>query len=111
MNTIKVKNWHNVPNDYTGVVVLECGDKIWFKNGNYHREDGPAMVLKSGNKEWWLDGKYIWNSYGKLILTNKIILSKTQHPKYPTVQVWKILDSIGLYDFIVIPKMEELITE
>ena len=112
MKTLKLKTWEIRPQDYTGIVEYANGTKEWFKNGKSHREDGSAMVLKSGNKEWWLDGKPIWISdLPKLDLTNKIILSKTQHPKYPTVQVWKILDSIGLYDFIVIPKMEELITE
>jgi len=54
---------------------------------------------------------YIWSSSSKLNLTNKIVLSKTQHPLYPTVQVWKILDKDRVYDQIIIPGMEEFITE
>ena len=33
------------------------GRKEWFLNGNYHREDGPAVEHVSGAKEWFLNGK------------------------------------------------------
>jgi hypothetical protein len=33
------------------------GDKEWFLNGKYHREDGPAVEEASGYKEWRLNGK------------------------------------------------------
>jgi hypothetical protein len=35
------------------------GDKYWFINGKCHREDGPAVIYSSGHKEWFLNGKYI----------------------------------------------------
>ena len=111
MTTIKVKTWAEVPQGYTGIVEFENGDKIWVKNRKDHREDGPSYVRNDGYKEWWLDGKLIWSSVEKLDLRNQIILSKTQHPNYPTVQVWKILDSEGIYEQIIIPGMEENITE
>ena len=84
---------------------------FWYKNGNHHKENGPARIYKDGYKQWWLDGKYIWNSNKKLNLINQIILSKTQHPNYPTVQVWKILDSGKVYELTIIPGMEEFIIE
>jgi len=31
------------------------GNKVWFLNGKYHREDGPAIELTSGRKEWYLN--------------------------------------------------------
>jgi len=40
---------------------IECanGSKVWwFKNGEYHRTDGPACEFDNGYKEWWLNGKY-----------------------------------------------------
>ena len=36
------------------------GDKIykmWFLNGERHREDGPAVERESVLKEWWLNGE------------------------------------------------------
>ena len=32
------------------------GNKYWFLNGKFHREDGPACEFASGHKEWWLNG-------------------------------------------------------
>ena len=34
------------------------GNKEWFLNGEYHREDGPAIEFANGNKAWYLHGKY-----------------------------------------------------
>ena len=88
--------------------------KDWYKNGNLHKEDGPAYVGTayvgiSSYKVWRLDGKFIWSSNYKHDLRNEILLSKDQHPKYPTVQVWKILDKDKIYEQIMIPGMEEFI--
>ena len=111
MNVIKVKKWNDIPQGYTGIVEYESGAKIWLKNGNYHRENGPAFVRETSIKSWYLDGKYIWSSSSKLNLTNQIILSKTQHPEYPLVQVWKILDKNKVYEQTIISGIEELIIE
>tara|TARA_S200002703_G_C3736970_1_gene226571 strand:+ start:507 stop:869 length:363 start_codon:yes stop_codon:yes gene_type:complete len=42
--------------EYT-VKVFENGDKQWYLNGNFHREDGPAVECANGTKKWYLDGK------------------------------------------------------
>lgn len=40
----------NDDNDY----VLENGNKIWMKNGQYHRnDDKPALICDSGSKYWY----------------------------------------------------------
>ncbi len=111
MKTITTKDWSEIPKDYTGIVEFEDGEKIWLKNGIYHREDGPARIYKGGYKAWWLDGKIIWDSTRILDLRNQIILSKSKHPLYPTVQIWKILNSDRLFEQIMIPGMEEFIKE
>jgi len=111
MNMIKVKYSNEIPEDYTGVVRREDGTIFWFKGGKVHREDGPARIYNDVFKVWRLEGKFIWDSYKKLDLTNEIILSKTKHPEYPTVQVWRILDSGKVYEQIIIPGMEEYILE
>ena len=111
MKTLKLEDWDKTPQGYTGIVEYTTGNREWFKNGKSHREDGPAWIKKDGLKSWCLDGKGICNSSYKFDLTNQIILSKTQHPLYPTVQVWKILDKNGLREQIIIPGMEEIIIE
>lgn len=30
---------------------------FWRLNGNFHREDGPAVEWNDGTKGWWLNGK------------------------------------------------------
>ena len=40
------------------VKVYEEGDKFWYLNDKYHREDGPAIECADGTKYWYLNGKY-----------------------------------------------------
>jgi adenosylmethionine-8-amino-7-oxononanoate aminotransferase len=42
--------------EYT-VKVYPDGDKFWFLNGEYHREDGPAIEYADGTNFWYLNGK------------------------------------------------------
>ena len=39
------------------VKVGSNGHKVWYLNGKYHREDGPAVELATGTKCWFLNGK------------------------------------------------------
>lgn len=32
------------------------GNKRWYLNGEYHREDGSAVEYVDGGKEWWING-------------------------------------------------------
>ena len=41
----------------TGLVIDEDGDKYWFLNGIWHREDGPAVEWANGSKLWYLNGQ------------------------------------------------------
>jgi hypothetical protein len=34
-----------------------CGTKIWYLNGEHHREDGPAVEHIRGDMEWWQHNK------------------------------------------------------
>ena len=86
---------------------LKFGTKMVKPTG----EDGPAWIDLNHFKRWTLEDNLIWNSDYKLDLTNQIILSKSQHPLYQTVQIWKILDKDRVWQQIVIPGMEEFITE
>ena len=33
------------------------GRKVWYLHGNRHREDGPAREWAHGHKEWWLNNE------------------------------------------------------
>ena len=109
---LTVQNYSEIPVGFSGTFYVTSTNVFQFrKNGELHRKDGPAYVENCGYKEWWLDGNYIWNSNKKLDLTNQIVLSKHQHPEYPTIQVWKILNKNKVYEQIIIPGMEEFIAE
>ena len=57
METFKIRNYSEVPTDFTGVVRYPDGSKSWRLNGKYHREDGPAYEGVNGSKQWCLNGK------------------------------------------------------
>ena len=33
------------------------GVQTWRLNGEYHREDGPALTYSDGYQEWYLNGE------------------------------------------------------
>jgi len=37
--------------------VLPSGAQLWKRNGQLHREDGPAVIRPDGTQKWYLDGK------------------------------------------------------
>jgi hypothetical protein len=39
-------------------VEYPSGDKHWFLNDKFHREDGPAIEHSNGDKEWYLNDKF-----------------------------------------------------
>jgi hypothetical protein len=47
---------NEIPKDFTGIALLANGDKEWYVNGEYHREDGPAREWADGSKGWWKNG-------------------------------------------------------
>ena len=54
----------------------ERGIITWrLPNGNFHREDGPAIEHNSGYKGWWINGKM----YSEQEYKNKMRLIKLKH--------------------------------
>ena len=55
-NTIR---WYNKDGQYHRedgpAVEWADGDKFWCINGQFHREDGPAIEYASGTKQWWIN--------------------------------------------------------
>ncbi len=58
MKTIKVKEWEEIPKNYTGIAQTENGTIYYLKNRRYHRRDGPAIEFPDGEKWWLQEGKY-----------------------------------------------------
>ena len=49
------------------------GDKSWYINGERHREDGPAIEWSDGDKEWWLnDIEYSEQEFNDYILRKRL---------------------------------------
>ena len=44
-----------------GMHVDEDGLKLWFKDGQLHREDGPAAIWADGAKAWFKDGQWYYS--------------------------------------------------
>jgi hypothetical protein len=69
--------------------LLELPDRtLWFKNGNLHRSDGPAVEFRSGEKFWFLNGKDVTEqdvlAYRQEIERNAIELSDKLKNRYDT---------------------------
>ena len=56
MKTIKIEQYSEIPSYFTGIVVYPNGNKFWFKEGKWHREDGPAIEWRDGSKSWLKEG-------------------------------------------------------
>ena len=40
------------------VITSPNGDKYWYREGKYHREDGPAIERSDGTKYWYKEDKF-----------------------------------------------------
>jgi hypothetical protein len=53
--------WENEQGEYhrEDGPAIECnnGDKFWYINGKLHRDDGPAIKLNNARKTWCINGK------------------------------------------------------
>jgi len=57
MEIIRVGEYSQIPNNFTGVVKFPHGAEIWFQNGEWSRKDGPAITSRSNVKTWCQNGK------------------------------------------------------
>ena len=37
------------------------GYRAWYKNGLKHRDHGPAVIYPDGREEYWINGKQVKN--------------------------------------------------
>lgn len=48
------------------------GTKLWYKNCQLHREDGPAIEWHDGDKDWFINGVQLSEEEFNQWLANKI---------------------------------------
>jgi len=60
-----------LPNGDVIRVRLHGAEEEWFRNGKYHRVDGPALV-RSNHYLWFIDGK-MHRTDGPAFITNDYI--------------------------------------
>ena len=60
------------------------GSKEWFLNDKHHREDGPAVEYANGDKEWYINDKELtedeFNNRHKIEMTVAEIEAQLGHP-------------------------------
>ena len=91
-NILKIDSWKDLPKNYTGIVKngIDKTDNCsinHFLNGQYHRENGPAIVWDDGSQEYYLNGKqhcdngpaYIWDEFHQKYYLNGF-LHRTDGP-------------------------------
>ena len=55
--TIEYRKDGNIHRDGGPAIEYNTGNKYWFKDGLLHREDGPAVEKLNGDKKWYKYGK------------------------------------------------------
>lgn len=86
--------------DGTTYTIQSDGTIIWYLNGEFHRENGPAIIYNNGIKVWYqhgklhhLDGpsveypkgKVLWHVNGHALFPEKVIDDPKFQSKYPTL--------------------------
>jgi hypothetical protein len=53
------KRYKDIPKDFTETCKITWDNSIcYFKNGKFHREDGPAIEYENGEKHWLVNGLF-----------------------------------------------------
>jgi hypothetical protein len=60
INVIGTKYWYDSNGEFHRddgpAIEYADGDKLWCQHGNIHRDDGPAVEYANGTTEWWQHG-------------------------------------------------------
>ena len=97
MKTIKIKKWTEIPENFTGIVEYPSGPKAWFKEGKFHRKDGPACEYSNGSKNWYLENK----AYKLINLKNYVVLDYSEG-EYGLMW-YKLLNEEEIFEYPDIP--------
>ena len=59
VDNIETKKWHKdgeLHREDGPAIIKANGTKSWYINGKQHREDGPACIDADGSKYWYING-------------------------------------------------------
>lgn len=57
---------------YSFFKTTKNGTKLWYKNCQLHREDGPAIEWHDGDKDWFINGVQLSEEEFNQWLANQI---------------------------------------
>ncbi|HNC57649.1 MAG TPA: hypothetical protein PLP33_19585 [Leptospiraceae bacterium] len=100
MEIIKVNHFTEIPNNFTGILEYPNGTKEWYKEGNLHRDDEPAVEYSHGGKEWWIDGENYSKEIIQILTKTSIFLGK-EKGKY-NLEWSRFLTEEGIKEFPII---------
>ena len=63
-----IEETDDFPKNFTGIMGVPNGDKVWLVNGQVHRIDGPAVDCSNGTKFWYIDDKQITKEQHALLV-------------------------------------------
>jgi len=127
MKTLKINDWDQIPENFTGIAEFlnrdkfwykdgkphredgpakeySNGTKVWYKEGLYHRENGPAREYKNGYPQWWIDSKIYSSVWLQFLVEDSIYLGK-EKGNYNLYWL-KFLTDKGIKEFPIVPGME-----
>lgn len=57
LDVIKVKSYYEISPTFTGIALYPNGTKTYFRNGKFHRKNGPAMETPEGHRMYYFNGE------------------------------------------------------
>ena len=54
---LKIKSYNEIPKNFTGIIDWQNGTHHWYKDGEYHRLDGPSVAHEDGTEFWYKEGR------------------------------------------------------
>jgi len=105
METIKLKGNECVPRNYTGIAEYESGIKYRYKDGNFHRIDGPACEYRK-YKYWYIDDIMYYPFMLNELIKDSLFL-KIEKGKYDLDWLKFLTENEGIKEFPIVPGMEQ----
>ncbi len=71
------------------------------ENGDFHNENGPAIIMPNKSEMWFIDGYRVSeeaNSKKYILEENLILLSREPYKNSTIIETWKMLGSQGIIE-------------
>jgi hypothetical protein len=101
---INISSLAEIPSNFTGVANFPY-EKVWFKEGKWHKTDGPAVELADGTKEWHIESRMYAPGKLESLFKDSIYLEKKKG-NY-NLEWLSFLTKEGIEEFPIIPGMKE----